>query len=87
MGNCASSGVLTRIASSARARPSDRREFVREGKEGGEEPRRGEGNPGASAGALASNPLPWWENLTMDVSLRVRLRQPKRRERVAGHRA
>jgi RNA polymerase sigma-32 factor len=24
----------------------------------------------ASAGALASNPLPWWEILTMDVTLK-----------------
>ena len=52
-----------------RVRPSDRPEFVREGTAGDEEPRRGEGYPGASAGALASNPLPWWEKLAMDVSL------------------
>ena len=34
-------------------------------------PRRRDGKPGASAGALASNPLPWWEKLPMDVSLWV----------------
>ena len=62
-------GLGVRIRRLARARPSDRRAFVREGTEGGEEPRRGDGYPGASAGALASNPLPWWEKLTMDVSL------------------
>ena len=43
----------------------------REGAERGEAPRRGDGDPGASAGALASNLLPWWEKLTMDVSLWV----------------
>ena len=48
--------LALRIRRLARARPSDRRAFVREGTEGGEEPRRGEGYPGASAGALASNP-------------------------------
>jgi hypothetical protein len=49
---------------------------VREGAEVGEEPRRCDGNSGASAGALASNPLPWWEKLPMDVSPWERLRQP-----------
>jgi hypothetical protein len=34
---------------------------VREGEEGGEEPHRHDGNSAASAGALASNPLPWRE--------------------------
>ena len=53
----------------ARARAPDRGERLREGAEGSEEPRRRDGEPGASAGALASNPLPWWEKLTMDVSL------------------
>jgi RNA polymerase sigma-32 factor len=38
--------------------------------------RRGDGDTGASAGAVASNPLPWWEKLTMDVSLWYVLRQP-----------
>jgi len=33
-------------------------------------------NFGTSAGALASNPLPWWEKLPMDVSPWKRLRQP-----------
>jgi hypothetical protein len=33
---------------------------LREGAEVGEEARRCDGNSGASAGALASNPLLWW---------------------------
>src|SRR5260370_189988 len=60
----------------ARARAPDRGERLREGAERSEAPRRGDGDPGASAGALASNPLPWWEKLTMDVSLWVRFTQP-----------
>ena len=36
--------------------------------------------------ALASNPLPWWEKLTMDVSLWVRFTATERRERGAAHR-
>src|SRR5258705_4466818 len=48
--------------------------------------RRGDGDPGASAGALTSNPLPWWEKLTMDVSLWVRFTATERRERGAAHR-
>jgi hypothetical protein len=35
-------------------------------------PDRRNGHPGASAGGLASNPLPRWEKLTMDVSLWAR---------------
>ena len=35
---------------------------LREGAEVGEERRRCDGNSGASAGALASNPFQWWEN-------------------------
>src|SRR6267154_502235 len=42
----------------ARARAPDRGGRLREGAECGEAPRRGDGDPGASAGALASNPLP-----------------------------
>src|SRR6185503_12701444 len=53
----------------ARARAPDRGQRLREGAERSEAPRRGDGDPGASANALASNPLPWWETLTMDVSL------------------
>src|SRR6476659_6069641 len=53
----------------ARARAPDRGERLREGAERSESARRGDGDPGVSAGALASNPLPWWEKLTMDVSL------------------
>src|SRR6202011_5509900 len=57
----------------ARARAPDRGERLREGAERSESARRGDGDPGAFAGALASNPLPWWwEKLTMDVSLWVR---------------
>src|SRR5258706_396422 len=56
----------------ARARAPDRGERLREGAEGSQAPRRGDGHPGVSADALASNPLPWWEKLTMDVSLWVR---------------
>jgi len=40
----------------------------------------GDGNSAASAGALASNPLPWWEELTIDVSLWVRFTQRTTRE-------
>ena len=80
-------GAGRRVRRVARARAPDRGARVREGAEGGQEPRRRDGNAGAPAGALASSPLPWWEKLTMDVSLWVRLRQPKRRERGAGHRA
>src|SRR5882672_1216052 len=65
----------------ARARAPDRGEGLREGAERSEAPRRGDGNPGASAGALASNPLAWWEKLTMDVSLWVRYTREGRRER------
>src|SRR4029079_16142542 len=50
-------------------RAPDRGQRLREGAERSEAPRRGDGDPGASANALASNPLPWWETLTMDVSL------------------
>src|SRR5437879_1634317 len=53
----------------ARARAPARGERLREGAERSEAPRRGDGHPGASAGALASNLLPWWEKLTMEVSL------------------
>src|SRR6476661_7693623 len=70
----------------ARARAPDRAERLREGAERSEAPRRGDGDPGASAGALASNPLPWWEKLTMDVSLWVRFTAAERRERGAAHR-
>jgi hypothetical protein len=52
----------------------------REGAERSEAPRRGDGDPGASAGALASNPLPWWEKLTMNVSLWVRFTATEQRE-------
>jgi len=41
---------------------------------------RGDGDPGAYAGASASNPLPWWEKLTLDVSLWVRFTATERRE-------
>src|SRR6478752_4305628 len=51
-----------------------------------EAPRRGDGDPGASAGALASNPLPWWDKLTMNVSLWVRFTATERRERGAARR-
>src|SRR5216684_3321659 len=43
----------------ARARAPDRGERLREGPERSKAPRRGDGDTGASAGALASNPLPW----------------------------
>src|SRR6516162_697144 len=39
----------------ARARAPDKRVCLREGAEGGEAPRRRDGNSGASAGAIASN--------------------------------
>src|SRR6202045_2232992 len=64
----------------ARARTPDRGGRLREGAECSEAPRRGDGDPGASAGALASNPLPWWEKLTMDVSLWGRFTATERRE-------
>ena len=79
-------GARRRVRRLARARAPDRGERLREGAEGGEEPRRGDGNSGASAGALASNPLPWWEKLPMDVSLWVRFTATERRERGAAHR-
>src|SRR4030095_14741388 len=41
----------------ARARAPDRGERLREGAERGEAPRRGDGDPCASAGALASHPF------------------------------
>src|SRR4030095_14566839 len=69
----------------ARARAPDRGGRLREGAECSEARRRGDGDPGATAGALASNPLPWWEKLTMDVSLWVRFTAAERRERGAGH--
>ena len=65
----------------ARACAPDRGEGLREGAERSEAPRRGDGNPGASAGALASNPPAWWEKLTMDVSLWVRYTREGRRSR------
>src|SRR5712671_7749274 len=65
-------GVGRGIRCLARARAPDRGERLQEGAERSEAPRRGDGDPGASTGALASNPLPWWEKLTMDVSLWVR---------------
>jgi RNA polymerase sigma-32 factor len=42
------------------------------------EPDRGERlrDPDTSAGALASNPLPWWERLTIDVSQWVHFHEP-----------
>src|SRR5580692_10614292 len=70
----------------ARARAPDRGERLREGAERSEAPLCGDGDPGASAGALASNPLPWWEKLTMDVSLWVRFTATQRCERGAAHR-
>src|SRR5258708_2826571 len=61
-----------------------------EGRQEGEERReaagRGDGDPGASAGALASNPLPWREKLTMELSPWVRFAATERRERGAAHR-
>ena len=51
-----------------------------------EEPRRRDRKPGAPAGALASNPLPWWEKLPMDVSPSVRFTVTERCERGAAHR-
>ena len=42
--------------------------------------------PGASAGALVSNPPPWWEKLTMDVSPWVCFTATERRERDATRR-
>src|SRR5271163_707616 len=67
-----------------RARAPDRRELLRKGAEGGEEPRRRNGEPAAPAGALASQPLPWWEKLPMDASLSVRFTPTERRERGAA---
>src|SRR5712671_7261608 len=67
----------------ARARAPDRGERLQEGAERSEAPRRGDGDPGASADALASNPLPWWEKPTMDVSPWVRFTATERRERGA----
>ena len=69
----------------ARARAPDRGRRLREGAERSEAPRRSDGDSGASAGALASNPLPWWEKLTMDVSLWIRFTATERRERGAAH--
>ena len=42
--------------------------------------------PAPPAGALASNPLPWWEKLPIDVSPWVRFTATERRERGAAHR-
>ena len=51
----------------ARTRAPDRGERLREGAEGGgQATRRRDGKPSGAAGALASNPLPWWEKLPMD---------------------
>ena len=75
-----------RVRRLARARAPDRGARLREGAEGGEEPRRRDGKPGALAGALASNPFPWWEKLPMDVSLSVRFTATERRERGAARR-
>ena len=47
-----------------RVRQIDVRSFEKV-QEAVKEPRRGDGYLGASAGALASNPLPWWEKPTM----------------------
>src|SRR5258708_1280954 len=69
---------LDPVAKLRRGLNSPRR--LQEGAERSEAPRRGDGDPGASAGALASNPLPWWEKLTMDVSLWVRFTATERRE-------
>ena len=55
-------GARRRVRRLARARAPDRGVCLREGAEVGEEPRRRDGNSGASAGALASNPLQWWES-------------------------
>ncbi len=65
-------GFGRRVRRLARARSPDRREFVREGAEGGDEPRRGDGDPDTSASALASNPHPWWEKLAHRAHLPVR---------------
>ena len=61
-------GTSRRVRHLARARAPNKRVCLREGAEVGEEARRRDGNSGASAGALASNPLQWWEKLPMDVS-------------------
>ena len=76
-----------RVRRLARARAPDRRVCLREGAEVGEEPRRRDGNSGASAGALASNPLPWWEKLPMDVSPWERFTATGRRERGTARRS
>jgi FtsP/CotA-like multicopper oxidase with cupredoxin domain len=54
--------VLLAARSASRASALDRGGRLREGPERSEAPRRGDCDPGATAGALASNPLPWWRN-------------------------
>jgi len=49
---------------------------LREGTEVGEERRRCDENSGASAGALASNPLQWWENCRWTCRHEYVVRQP-----------
>jgi hypothetical protein len=49
---------------------------LREGAEVGEEARRHDGNSGACANALASNPLEWWENCRWTCRHEYVLRQP-----------
>jgi hypothetical protein len=53
--------VLLAARSASRASALDRGGRLREGPERSEAPRRGDCDPGATAGALASNSLPWWE--------------------------
>src|SRR6516225_10236618 len=65
---CRDGGFVT----SPRIGAPDRGERLREGAERSEAPRRSEGHRSASAGALASNPLQWWEKPTVDVSLWAR---------------
>src|SRR5262249_52496734 len=69
-------GLGRRVRRVARARAPDRGPRLGEGAAGREAPRRRDGNSGASAGAIASNPFPLWEKLPMDVSPWERLGQP-----------
>jgi alternative sigma factor RpoH len=62
-------GACRRVRRLARARAPDRRVCLREGPEVGEEARRSDGNSGASAAALASNPLQWGKTADGPVAM------------------
>src|SRR5499427_7500871 len=78
-------GFGGRVRRVARARAPDRGARLREGAAGGEEPRRCNGESGASAGALASNPLRWWENCRWMCRREYVVRNRMTRKRYRSH--